>query len=82
LTNLKLSGKLDAVKGIVVGQFINMTQGIDKTVEEIIYEKVKDLNIPVMYGIESGHDNPNLPLYFGRTVTLNVTDETATLSFE
>lgn len=82
LTNLKLSGKLDSVKGIVVGQFTKMTQGSDKSVEEIIKEKVGDLGIPVMYGVDAGHGSPNLPLYLGRSVSLSINSSTATLSFK
>ncbi|MBO4805406.1 MAG: LD-carboxypeptidase [Paludibacteraceae bacterium] len=82
LTNLKLSGKLDYVKGIVVGDFTNMNQGSDKSVEEIIKEKVGDLGIPVMYGLQAGHATRNLSLYMGRDVKLEVGDDKATLSFK
>lgn len=82
LTNLKLSGKLDYVKGIVVGDFTSMTQGADKSVQEIIREKVADLGIPVMYGMPAGHASKNLPLYLGRDVKMEVGAETATLTFK
>lgn len=82
LTNLKLSGKLDGIRGIIIGQFINGAQGNDKSLEEIIKEKVGDLNIPVMYGLQSGHDTKNLPLYLGRTIKLTVDDEKATIEFK
>jgi len=82
LTNLKLSGKLDYIKGIVIGQFINMTQGSDKTLEEIISEKVAGLNIPVMYGLQSGHDTRNLALYLGRNIKLEVGEEASTITFK
>lgn len=82
LTNLKLSGKLDAVRGIVVGEFINMTQGNDKSIEEIIAEKVADLNIPVMYGVNCGHATKNLSLYLGRQVKLTVDDDKATIEYQ
>lgn len=82
LTNLKLSGKLDYVKGIVVGDFINMNQGSDRSVEEIIHEKVGDLGIPVMYGLKAGHATRNLSLYMGREVKLEVGDTNATLTFK
>lgn len=82
LTNLKLSGKLDAVRGIVIGQFINGTQGNDKSIAEIVAEKVADLKIPVMYGLQSGHDTKNIPLYLGRKVKLTVDSEKATLEFQ
>ena len=81
LTNLKLSGKLDAIKGIVVGQFTNMTQGADLPLNEIILNQVKELGIPVMYGVQAGHGTPNTPLYLGRTVKLDVGATTSTISF-
>lgn len=82
LTNLKLSGKLDAIRGVVIGEFIKCTQGSDKSIEEIMKEKFGDLRIPIMYGLKSGHDTKNLPLYLGRTVKLTVDDNNATLTFK
>ncbi len=82
LTNLKLSGKLDCIKGLVVGEFSNMTQGSDKPIEEIILSKVKDLGIPVMYGLSVGHGSTNYAVYMGRKVKLNVDKDKATLTFE
>lgn len=81
LMNLKLSGKLNFLQGIVVGQFTNMTVGVDKSVEEIIRDTVGDLGIPVMYGVQSGHGNPNIPLYLGRPAKMKVTQTNATLTF-
>ncbi len=82
LTNLRLSGKLSYLKGVVVGQFTNVTQGSDKPLNEIILEKVRDLGIPVMYGVQAGHGSPNLPLYMGRPVKLEVNSEKAVLTFQ
>ena len=81
LSNLKLSGKLNGVKGIVVGQFTNMTQGRDKPINEIILDNVGDLGIPVVYGVPVGHGTLNLPLYFGRKIKLNVGTATSTILF-
>jgi len=81
LMNLKLSGKLNFIQGLVVGQFTNMTTGIDKSVSEIILGTVRDLDIPVMYGVNSGHGSPNLPLYLGRPIKLEVTSSDATITF-
>lgn len=81
LKNLKLSGKLDGIRGIVVGQFTSMTQGIDLPLNEIILNNVKDLGIPVMYDVPVGHGSPNLPLYLGRVVKLDVGAETSTILF-
>jgi len=79
--NLKLSGKLNDIRGIVIGQMTNMTQGSDLPLHEIILNNVRDLNIPVMYGIPTGHGSPNMPLYFGRTVRLEVGAATSKILF-
>lgn len=82
LTNLKLSGKLDCLKGVIVGSFTSMTQGSDLPLNEIIKEKLESLDIPVLYGINMGHDKENLATYFGRTVKLEVKSDKATITYK
>jgi muramoyltetrapeptide carboxypeptidase len=82
LSNLKLSGKLNEIKGVIVGQFTDMRQSAsDRPVNEIILNQVKDLGIPVMYGVSVGHGSPNLPLYLGRKIQLDVGATTSTILF-
>ncbi len=81
LANLKLSGKLDALKGVVVGEFSQMTQSSDLPINEIIHNYFDDLNIPILYGINMGHDTKNLATYLGRTVKLTVSKDKATISY-
>lgn len=81
LANLKLSGKLDAIKGVIVGEFSQMTQSSDLPINEIIHNYFDDLNIPILYGINMGHDTKNLATYLGRTVKLTVSKDKATISY-
>jgi muramoyltetrapeptide carboxypeptidase len=81
LTQLKLSGKLDNIVGVVVGQFIKMSQGADKSVEEIIASKFADQDIPIMYGVNVGHDQPNNAICLGRRVRLTVDANNASLKY-
>lgn len=81
LMNLKLSGKLDCIKGLVVGDFSDMNQGNDKSIPEIIEERFGDLHIPIMYGIHMGHATENLATYLGRNVRLEVDSNTANLYY-
>lgn len=81
LTQLKLSGKLDNIVGVVVGQFIKMTQGSDLSVEEIIASKFADQDIPIMYGVNVGHDQPNNAICLGRRVRLTVDANNASLKY-
>lgn len=67
LMQLKLSGKLANVRGIVFGEMLdcrqNETQGY--TLQEVILRIVGDLKVPIAYGLRSGHvtrDSITLPI--------------------
>lgn len=80
LANLKLSGKLDGLKGVIVGDF-STTQGNDRPIDEIIANYFGDLNIPIIYGISMGHEDKNLATYLGRSVEIEVTAQNATITY-
>lgn len=82
LQNLKLSGKLDCIKGVIVGEFINNAQGDDAPLNEIINGAFESLGIPVMYGVNIGHDTENLSAYLGRNVKITVDSNASTLLFQ
>ena len=81
LNNLKLSGKLDEIKGVIVGNFTNSNQGSDKPINQIIHDNFDDLNIPILYNASIGHSTKNLATYLGRKITLNVEGKSATITF-
>jgi len=84
MQNLKLSGFLAQLSGIVVGDFTDMKDNDDpygQTVAEIIKEAVADYNYPVMFNFPAGHDHLNQPLVFGKRVTLKVTEDNSQLIF-
>jgi muramoyltetrapeptide carboxypeptidase len=67
LMQLKLAGKLDKVRGVIFGEMIDCVQAAnqDYTLREVIMRVVGELNIPVAYGLKSGHvtsNNLTLPL--------------------
>jgi muramoyltetrapeptide carboxypeptidase len=81
LTSLRLAGKLEGLKGLVVGQFTDVKDNAEpfgKSVEEIICEGVAGYDFPVSFGIQAGHGEPNLPLLFGQEWSLEV-HETGTI---
>lgn len=80
LANLKLSGKLDGLKGVIVGDF-STSQGNDRPIDEIIHNYFNDLNIPIIYGMNMGHEDKNLATYLGRTVNIDVSESTATITY-
>jgi muramoyltetrapeptide carboxypeptidase len=82
---LKLSGKLDHLAGLVIGDFTDMKDNespFGKTVHDIIAEAVAGFDYPVCFGFPAGHDKLNLALSFGTPCELNVNPDSLTLSFK
>lgn len=82
MLNLKRSGKLAGLSGLVVGAFSDMkdnTIPFGKTAEEIIAEHVAEYNYPVCFNFPAGHINDNRALVMGGSYTLQVTEKGATL---
>ena len=76
--NLKYSGVLKKLAGLIVGGFSNLKdtkESFGKSVYEIIKEAVDEYHYPVAFGFEAGHISPNLPLVFGEEIELNVDKE-------
>ncbi len=76
LMNLKRSGKLHDLAGLVVGGFTEMKDNkvpFGITAYEIIAEHVAEYNYPVCYGFPAGHVEDNRALVIGGTYQLDVT---------
>ena len=75
LMQLKLTGKLAGVRGIVFGEMIDCRQSPeqDYTLEEVIMRVIGDLGIPVAFGMRSGHTSrSNITLPIGVRARLEV----------
>jgi len=84
MMNLKRSGKLSKLKGLVVGGMSDMkdnTVPFGKTAEEIIYDAVKEYNYPICFDFPAGHIDRNLSLVFGKKYSLNVSKNHIHLKF-
>jgi muramoyltetrapeptide carboxypeptidase len=75
MVKLKRSGKLTKIAGLIVGGMTEMkdnTIPFGKTAVEIIHSHLGAQVCPVMFGFPAGHTNKNLPLPFGKKITLTV----------
>ena len=84
LLQLKRSGKLKNLNGLIVGGMSDMKDNaipFGKTAEEIIYDAVKDYNFQVCYNFPAGHIEKNMALYLGKKATLTVTKNGAHLIY-
>jgi muramoyltetrapeptide carboxypeptidase len=84
LMQLKLAGKLAGVRGFVFGEMLDCIQTPNQpyTLEEIVMRVLGDLNVPVAYGVRSGHSSrQNITLPLGISALLNVSDSGVMLEF-
>jgi muramoyltetrapeptide carboxypeptidase len=82
--NLKRSGKLTNLKGLIVGSFSEMKDNdipFGQTAEQIIMEHVKEFDFPVCFNFPAGHINDNRALIFGRKVNILVEEQNVSLTY-
>ncbi len=82
LVQLNRSGMLKGLKGLIFGGFTEMKDTImpfGKTVEEILFEHVKELNIPICFHFPVGHQTENYPLKIGVKYQFIVTNKKVSL---
>ncbi|MBL7776932.1 MAG: LD-carboxypeptidase [Chitinophagales bacterium] len=82
MMNLKRSGKLHDLAGVVVGGFTDMKDNkvaFGCTAYEIIAEHLQDYNYPVCYVFPAGHIADNRALVMGRKYQLTVTTSSVSL---
>lgn len=78
MMNLRRSGKLDGLAGLIVGAMSKMHDNdtpFARTANEIIAEAVEDFPYPVCYNFPAGHADDNRALILGREVSLEVADD-------
>ena len=77
IRNLKLSGVLAHLSGLIVGQFTDCEDdpGMGCTIYETIKEAVAEYDYPVLFDAPIGHVERNLPLWLSLPTQLTVTKE-------
>jgi muramoyltetrapeptide carboxypeptidase len=82
--NLKRSGKLTKLKGLIIGGFRIKPEAEDekfgKTIQDIVLEKVKEYNYPVCFDFPVGHQKNNYALKCGVKHILDVSPGGTTLT--
>ena len=80
---LKRSGHLDHLKALVIGGLTEIHDNPDpfgKTVEQAIYDVVKEYDYPVVFGFPAGHQAENRAIIFGKEASLTVSASFSTFS--
>lgn len=72
---LKRSGKLNHLKALVIGGLTDIHDNPDpfgKSVEQAIFDVVKEYGYPVAFGFPAGHQPENRAIVIGKEITLRV----------
>lgn len=75
LMQLKRAGKLNELAGLIVGSFTEMkdtTIPFGQSIEEIIFDKIKEYKYPVCFDFPVGHTEKNYALKIGGQYKLSV----------
>lgn len=75
MMNMKYSGKLENLKGLIVGGMTEMKDNqipFGKTVYEIIHDAVEEYDFPVCFNFPVGHIEENYGLILGNNTKLEV----------
>lgn len=76
LYQLRLSGALSRLKGLIVGAFTDYTPDVDgHTMEEMVSSMVAGYSYPVAFGVPVGHVDHNIPLQVSMPTRLEVTPD-------
>ena len=82
--NLKRSGKLSQLKGLIIGGFkVKVDDDGDdfgKTLENVVLEKIRPYNYPVCFDFPVGHQKNNFALKCGVKHKLIVQQQQCTLT--
>ncbi|NLI72292.1 MAG: LD-carboxypeptidase [Bacteroidales bacterium] len=83
MQNLRISGALSQISGLIVGQFSDTEEDPDMnaTIYEIIAGAVKDYTYPVCFNFSAGHVDDNYPLLLGANIALDVNRRGSKVSF-
>ena len=83
-TQLRRSGKLKDLAGLLIGHMTDMKNSeldFGETVYQIVRHAVRDYHYPVAFSFPSGHHNPNMAWIHGGKALLEVSLKTVILSY-
>ena len=81
--NLKLSGVLEKLSGLIIGQFTEYEEDneLGKDLYGAIADLVKEYDYPICFNFPVGHITDNRPLIEGAQIELNVDKKGVNLRF-
>jgi len=75
LSSLQRANVFNKLSGLIVGQFnkiLDNKPSFGCSLEQLIYNHVKDFDFPICFDFPSGHIKNNLPIFFKKNVSLEI----------
>lgn len=72
--NFKYGGVFNRVNALLIGGFTDLKDSVPpfgQNIEQLFMDVANEVNIPVVFGFNAGHQKPNYALPFGQLVTLD-----------
>lgn len=85
ISNFKLSGKLDNLRGLIIGQMSKMKDSpvaFGESAYEILHRAVEEYNYPVIYNFPAGHIKTNMAIILGRRIKMSAGSQTSEIIFK
>ena len=81
LTQMRLAGKLNGVRGFIFGKMVNCHpgEGENYSLEDVLLDLLKETSGPILFGLPAGHGQDQLMLPLGIPVQLSGEKRTLTL---
>ncbi|MFU8812385.1 MAG: S66 peptidase family protein [Balneolaceae bacterium] len=82
LTHLHRAGVMQEIRGLIFGTCTNCNDGggLNFTIQELLHHHTRELNIPVMYNADLGHDDDNFTIPQGALAEMDADAGTFTLT--
>jgi len=71
LTDLELSGVFDEIRGMIIGRPFGYTKKQTSQLIQIIKERTKDYNFPILFNVDIGHSDPMITVPLGIKIRIN-----------
>lgn len=84
MVQVKRSGKLDKLTGLIVGHMTDIKDTelkFGESVKDIILNHTSSFQFPIAFNFPIGHENPNLAWIHGASAQLDVNKEQSTLTY-
>ena len=81
LIQMKYAGWFKNAKGFIFGRPLNNTPMFSNTMQDLIIDSLKDLNVPILMNADIGHVKPQIPIICGSIAKIKANNNKYSIEF-